>query len=277
MPPERVYGTDVRLSFVGHVTVLLQTGGINILTDPIWSDRASPVQWAGPRRVHPPGIDFAVLPPIDVVLVSHNHYDHLDLPTITSLCRQHPARVIVPLGNDRSILRYDPSVRVTAYDWGQGSDISSDVRVELRPMHHWSARGLFDRNKALWGAYVITTPRGTVYFAGDTGYGGGDFFRMAKQEFGRFFLALLPIGCSKPEWLMHYQHMGPTDAVKAYYDLGEPFVLPTHHSMFPLADNGYSDPLDNLALVLSKDDRARKRFIRLAAGETYLFTDRKQG
>ncbi len=159
--------------------------------------------------------------------------------------------MIVPAGNDTTILRHDQSVRVSAYDWGEGDDISADVRVELRPLQHWSARGVFDRNRALWAAYVITTPAGNIYFAGDTGYGNGEHFRIVKEEFGPFFLALLPIGCSKPEWS---------------------FVLPTHHSTFPLADNGYSDPLDNLALALENDPRAGRFFLPLAAGEMHLFS-----
>ncbi len=198
--------------------------------------------------------------------------NHLDLATITRISRRDRARVIVPAGNDTTILRHDQSVRVSAYDWGEGDDISADVRVELRPLQHWSARGVFDRNRALWAAYVITTPAGNIYFAGDTGYGNGEHFRIVKEEFGPFFLALLPIGCSKPEWFMQYQHMGPADAVRAFYDLGEPFVLPTHHSTFPLADNGYSDPLDNLALALENDPRAGRFFLPLAAGEMHLFS-----
>ncbi len=247
IPPRRVYGTELRLSFVGHATVLIQTAGINILTDPIWSDRASPLSWAGPRRVHPPGIDFTDLPPIDAVFISHNQI----------------------------ILHHDSSIPVTAYDWSEGGDLSADIKFVLQPVQHWSARGLFDRNMALWGAYMIMTPAGNIYFAGDTGYGGGDCFRLTTEEFGPSFIALLPIGCSKPEWFMQYQHMGPAEAVKAYYDLGRPFVLPTHHSAFPLADNGYTDPVDNLALALENDGRARKHFLPLAAGESCFFAGRK--
>ncbi|PIE62890.1 MAG: hypothetical protein CSA26_13000, partial [Desulfobacterales bacterium] len=236
----------------------------------------SPLSWAGPRRVHPPGIDFTDLPPIDAVFISHNHYDHLDLPTIIRICKYHNARVIVPLGNEKIILHHDSSIPVTAYDWGEGGDLSTNIKFVLQPVQHWSARGLFDRNMALWGAYMIMTPAGNIYFAGDTGYGGGDCFRLTTEKFGPSFIALLPIGCSKPEWFMQYQHMGPAEAVKAYYDLGQPFVLPTHHSAFPLADNGYADPVDNLALALENDGRARKHFLLLAAGESYFFTGRKE-
>ncbi len=267
-PPERVFGTALRVSMVGHVTVLIQTQGLNILTDPVWSERASPVQWAGPRRVHPPGIAFEKLPPIDVVLVSHNHYDHLDLATIARLWAAHRPRIIMPLGNETIIAGHDPQIVTEVYDWGAKVQIAPEVAVHLEPMHHWSARGVFDRNMALWAAFTIEGPGGNIYFVGDSGYGGGDYFRAARQKFGNFRLAILPIGDYDPRWFMAYGHMNPEECLKAYTDLGQPLVLPVHYNTFHLADTGYGEPLAALEQALAKDREARDRFIILAAGES---------
>jgi len=267
-PPERVYGDDLRVSWVGHATVLMQTQGLNILTDPVWSDRASPVTWAGPRRVHPPGIAFEDLPPIDVVLVSHNHYDHLDLATLARLRQRHQPRIIVPLGNDKLLEDHNPAILAEAYDWGTKIDISSEVDVHLEPMHHWSARGIFDRNKALWAAFVITTPGGNISFVGDSGYGNGDLFRAAKNKFHQFRLAILPIGDYDPRWFMAYGHMAPEEVFLAFEDLGRPYVLPIHHRTFPLADTGYAQPLVDLRRVIAGKPEAEKRIVPFALGES---------
>ena len=164
VPPARVMGEELRVTYVGHATVLLQTGGLNILTDPIWSDRASPVSFAGPRRVAAPGVRFEDLPPIDLVLVSHNHYDHMDLPTLERLHRAFAPLVLTPLGNDAIIRSAVPGMRVEALDWGQAHAVGPQARVTLTPMQHWSARGLFDRMEALWGAFVIESPGGPSIF-----------------------------------------------------------------------------------------------------------------
>ena len=267
-PPARVYGETLRISWVGHATVLIQTEGLNILTDPHWSDRASPLTWIGPRRVHPPGIAFADLPPIDVVVISHNHYDHLDLATLARLVDDHHPRIITPLGNEILLREQGLATNVEAYDWGAEVAVSETVAIHLEPMHHWSARGLFDRNKALWAAFTITTPSGNIYFVGDTGYGNGDYFRAAKDKYQHFRLAILPIGDSDPRWFMAYGHMGPVEAVQAFEDLGRPFVVPTHHRTFPLADTGYEQPLTELHQAIVGNEAAKTRIIPLAIGES---------
>ncbi|MFH0783611.1 MAG: MBL fold metallo-hydrolase [Pseudomonadota bacterium] len=267
-PPKRVYGDLLRVSWVGHATVLIQTQGLNILTDPVWSDRASPVTWLGSRRVHPPGIAFQDLPPIDVVLVSHNHYDHLDLTTLAKLVQRHQTRIIVPLGNIGLLAGHEPAITAEAYDWGAEVQLSKDVAVYLEPMHHWSARGLFDRNKALWAAFTITTPGGNIYFVGDSGYGNGDYFRAAKEKFHHFRLAILPIGDYEPRWFMSYGHMAPEECVLAFEDLGCPFVLPMHHSTFPLADTGHDQPLTDLRRAIAGKQPAEERIIPMQVGES---------
>ena len=265
-PPLRVDGPALRVSWVGHVTVLLQTEGLNILTDPIWSERASPLSWLGPRRVHPPGIRWEDLPPVDIVLVSHNHYDHLDLPTLRRLHERDRPRFIVPLGNERLMGDLGEGVRVEAYDWGQSTALSAGVTLHLDPMHHWSRRTLFDRNEMLWAAFTLVAPGGIIHFVGDSGYGGGEYFRAAREKYGRFRLAILPIGDGHPIWFMSYGHMTPAEAVKAYEDLGRPEVLPTHYNTFPLADTAYDQPLQELQEALAGNEEARKRFRPLGMG-----------
>jgi len=161
-PPARVDGPEWRISFVGHASFLLQTAGLNILIDPVWSQRVSPVSFAGPKRVNDPGIAFDALPPIDIVLVSHCHYDHLDVETLSRLHAAHRPRVLAPLGNDTIIRNHDSGVRAEAYDWHNRLELGRGVAVTLVPTRHWSARGLTDRNKALWASFVIDPPAGRI-------------------------------------------------------------------------------------------------------------------
>ncbi|WP_310600752.1 MBL fold metallo-hydrolase [Desulfobulbus sp.] len=266
-PPQRVEGNRVRIGFVGHVTLLIQTQGLNILTDPVWSDRASPFTWAGPKRVHPPGIRFEDLPPIDVVLISHNHYDHLDLDTLVRLWQRDRPLFIVPLGNETLIRGRVPEARIEARDWDGQVAVSPGMTVHLAPMHHWSARAPWDRNRALWAAFVLATPGGTLYLVGDSGYGGGDNFRTAAAKYGSFRLAVLPIGSYDPRWFMADNHMNPEEAVKAWNDLGRPPMLPTHYGMFQLADTGYEVPLRDLKAAMKVAAVPEGRIRPLDAGE----------
>jgi len=273
-PPQRVEGNGLRIGFVGHVTLLIQTQGLNILTDPVWSDRASPFTWIGPRRVHPPGIRFDDLPPIDVVLISHNHYDHLDLATIERLWRRDRPRFIMPLGNDALIRDRIPDARIDARDWGEQVVVAPEMTVHLEPMHHWSARSPWDRNRALWAAFVLATPGGQIYFVGDTGYGGGDNFRAAAAKYGPFRLAILPIGSYDPRWFMADNHMNPEEAVRAWNDLGQPPMLPTHYGMFQLADTGYEVPLRDLETAMRAAAVPEGRIRPLRAGEHWQVEER---
>ena len=266
-PPQRVDGNQLRISYVGHVTTLIQTQGLNILTDPVWSDRASPFSWLGPKRVHPPGVRFEDLPPIDLVLISHNHYDHLDLPTIKRLWQRDRPTIITPLGNDTIIRRVVAEAQVQTADWHGQISISPTVDVHLEPMHHWSARSPFDHNRALWAAFVLTTPGGNIYFAGDSGFGNGDYFRAAKAKHASFRLALLPIGSYDPRWFMAYGHMNPEEALQAWDMLGRPYMLPTHYRTFALADTGYATPLVDLEKAVNARSEASERIRPLMAGE----------
>jgi len=272
IPPERVPGGALRVTLVGHATVLIQTRGLNILTDPVWSERASPVSWAGPERVHKPGIRFADLPRIDAVLVSHNHYDHLDLDTLQRLWERDRPRIIVPLGNDAIIRDHDADIEVRALDWGERSRLSERVAVALEPLQHWSARGLFDRNEALWGAFVVTSPDGPIYFAGDTGYGDGRSFRRVRARYGPVRLAMLPIGAYEPRWFMRYQHMNPDEAIRAHRDLDARRSLGIHFGTFRLADDAYAQPLRDLQAARRARDVAPHVFRTLRPGEVWVLS-----
>lgn len=266
-PPERVQGNGLRVSYVGQVSTLIQTQGLNILTDPVWSDRASPLTWIGPQRVHPPGIRFEDLPPIDLLLISHNHYDHLDLTTIERLWQRHNPLILTPLGNDVLIRSRVPEARIQTRDWDGQVEVNPQLTVRFAPMHHWSARTPFDRNRALWAAFILETPGGRIYFVGDSGYGGGDNFRQARGQYGDFRLAILPIGSYDPRWFMSYGHMNPEEAVRAWDELGRPAMLPTHYRTFQLADTGYDQPLIDLKAAMAAVKAIEGRIRPLMAGE----------
>lgn len=269
IPPARVEGNQLRVSFVGHATVLIQTLNLNILTDPVWSCRASPFKRLGPTRYRDPGIRFEELPVIDVVLISHNHYDHLDIATIKSLWSRDRPRIVVPLGNDAIIQAADPSIHVDALDWNQSIDIGHAVKIHLMPTQHWSARGLSDKNKALWGAFVIETKGGNIYFCGDSGY-EQTIFRKAAERFGSFRFAMLPIGAFEPRWFMKYAHMNPEEAVLAYKDLGEPNASAIHFETFRLADEGFNDPRNLLMQACGKHGVDPQKFRAPVVGEAWI-------
>ncbi|MBA2727175.1 MAG: MBL fold metallo-hydrolase [Parachlamydiaceae bacterium] len=269
IPPDRVNGSSLRISFVGHSTILIQTQGLNILTDPIWSDRASPFKNFGPTRYSKPGILFENLPPIDLVLISHNHYDHLDIETINSICLRDDPRILTPLGNDSVIQNENPSIPVETLDWHQKSQFNEGVYVNLVPSQHWSGRHIFDKNKALWGAFVITTPGGNLFFCGDSGYGNGDIFRQTYDKFGPFRFAMLPIGAYKPRWFMKYAHMDPQEAVFAHKDLGGPFTAAIHFKTFQLGDDGFNEPCIYLRESCEKHQIQPDKFRTLNIGEAW--------
>jgi L-ascorbate metabolism protein UlaG (beta-lactamase superfamily) len=257
------------LSFVGHVSWLIQTCGLNILIDPVWSERASPFGWAGPKRVNDPGIAFEALPPIDVVLVSHGHYDHLDVATLSKLAGKFSPRVITPLGNDAAMRQADRALRAEVFDWHDRVELGGEVAVNLVPTRHWSARGLFDRNKALWASFVLETPAGKIYIVCDSGYGEGKHFRRVRQAHGRLRLAILPIGAYEPRWFMQDQHMNPSDAVKALEDCGADQALAHHHGTFQLTDEAIDAPVKALHGALDEAKVARERFVALKPGQVF--------
>jgi L-ascorbate metabolism protein UlaG (beta-lactamase superfamily) len=269
IPPARVDGSKVRLSFVGHASWLVQTAGLNILVDPVWSMRVSPVSWAGPKRHNDPGIAFAALPKVDVVLVSHGHYDHLDTSTLSRLARTFSPRVVTPLGNDVTMREADQTIKAEGFDWHDRVELGGGVAVTLVPTRHWSARGLLDRNKALWASFVLETPLGKIYIVCDSGYGEGKHFRRVAEMHGPLKLAILPIGAYEPRWFMRDQHMNPADAVKALFDCGAEAALAHHHGTFQLTDEAIDAPALALAEALDAAEVARERFVVLKPGQVF--------
>ena len=268
-PPVRFEGTTWRISYVGHASLLIQTAGRNILLDPVWSMRASPLRFVGPKRVNDPGIAFADLPPIDVVLVSHGHYDHLDLRTLSRIAAVHGARVITPLGNDTIMRAHDSAIRAEAYDWADKVVLGPEVAVTLCPVRHWSARGVRDHNRALWAGFVIDTPAGRIFHVGDSGYGEGHYFQSARTRYGPFRLAILPIGHYEPRWFMRDQHMNPDESVTAFLDCGAELALAHHHGTFQLTDESMDAPLRALAVALDARGIASDRFRALTPGQVW--------
>ena len=268
-PPARVQGAALRISYVGHASMLLQTAGLNLLLDPVWSKRVSPFRFVGPKRVNDPGILFSDLPPIDVVLVSHGHYDHLDLATLSRLAAAHRPRVVTPLGNDTIMRNHDSAIAAEAYDWGDQVNIGKGVVVTLVPTRHWSARNLSDRNMSLWASFVIEAPGGRIYFVADSGYGDGGHFRRARERHGPLRVAILPIGAYEPRWFMRDQHMNPTEAVQAFIDCGAELALGHHHGTFQLTDEAIDAPLVALDDALKDARIPCERFRTLRPGEVW--------
>jgi L-ascorbate metabolism protein UlaG (beta-lactamase superfamily) len=258
VPPAKADG--IRVSHVGHATFLIQAGGINLITDPLFSERASPVQFAGPRRVNPPGVAFGNLPKIDAILITHNHYDHLDLASVYRIFDRDRCRIIAPLGNDTIIRTKRPDIAVETHDWLGKVVLSAGVHVTLVPAYHWSARGALDRRMALWASYVIGTPLGRIYHVGDTGYHDGGFFRDHGAAFGPFRLAILPIGAYEPRWFMADNHMNPDEAIQVMLSLKAESALGHHWGTFQLTNEGVERPRQALLSALAASNIAEERF-----------------
>ncbi|GIF78343.1 MBL fold metallo-hydrolase [Asanoa siamensis] len=247
------------VTWVGHATFVVRTGGHTILTDPVWSRRIPPFI----ARYTPPGVDWAALPRIDAVVISHNHYDHLDAPTIRRLPRSTP--MLVPAGLAHWFRRRGFR-DVTDLDWWQSRRIGA-LTCTFVPTHHWSRRGLTDTNRSLWGGWVLATDGGpTIYFAGDTGY-GPRFAEVAARRRG-LDVALLPIGAYEPRWFMRNQHMNPEDAVRAAADLGVRRVVPMHWGTFALSTEPLLEPPERLRTAWQAAGRDPSDLWRLGIGET---------
>lgn len=244
-PPVRVGLGVLRVTFINHATTLLQLDGVNVLTDPIYSDRCSPVSFAGPHRVRPPGIRFEDLPPIDAVVLSHNHYDHMDVATLKRLQLAFPhLKIFAGLGN-KAFLESQGLREVFELDWWQSATLGgTPVTVMSVPNQHFSNRGLLDADATLWTGWVLEGTNGRAYFGGDTGY--GPHFKAVGDKLGPFRLAVLPIGAYSPEWFMGPIHMTPADAVKAKGELRAEVMVPIHYGTFPLADDGETQPVEEL-------------------------------
>ena len=266
LPPKRAGAGELRITHINQATMLIQVDGMNILTDPVWSERSSPVSWAGPKRVRAPGLKIQDLPPIDLILISHNHYDHLDIASLKQLTQNHDFKIITGLGVGK-LLRSEGLKNVVEMDWWQEYEsLPGDPKIVFVPARHNSGRGMFDKNKTLWGGFVIESSGGHIYFAGDTGY--GKFLDDIKNKFGEFRLALLPIGHYEPRWMMESHHMNPDDAVKLHQYLNVKQSIGMHFATF----GGHNDEAvdaheKDLQIALKKYEVPDAEFLILGFGE----------
>ena len=266
VPPRRVHGQAMRVTSIGHATVLVQSGGLNILTDPVWSRTVSPFPPIGPDRVREPGVRFEDLPKIDLVLVSHNHYDHMDLPTLKRLWERDRPLIVTSLGND-SILRGE-GVDAVALDWGQTHRLSEAAEVAVLRNQHWSSRWGSDRNRALWSAFAVRLRGGSIFFGGDTGWGDGSWVREAAKR-GPFRLAILPIGAYEPRDFMKDNHIDPDEAAAIFERLNPAMALGVHWGTFQLTFEGIDEPRRRLEAAKRKRGIAPERFVAVEAGQSF--------
>ena len=262
--PPALDGAAAVVTFIGHATFLIQTAAGNVLTDPMYSERAGPFNMIGPRRVRQPSVPLASLPPISTVLLSHNHYDHCDLRTLGLLAKRFDPVVVTPLGN-LALVRSSGIRRVEELDWWQSSAEAS-LPVTLTPAQHFSARTPFDRNLALWSGFVLVAGGRRIFFAGDTAY--ALFFRDVGRRLGPIDLALLPIGSYEPRWFMQAVHMNPAEAVQAHLDLEAAESVGMHFGTFQLTTEGIDEPLRALEAACLDRGAPRSRFRTLDFGES---------
>jgi L-ascorbate metabolism protein UlaG (beta-lactamase superfamily) len=258
---------ELVVTFVGHATFLIQTAAANVLIDPVYSRRASPLSFAGPRRARAPGVRFDDLPPISLVLLSHNHYDHCDLGTLHLLEQRFHPPVVTPLGNG-PLLRSAGLRRVEEIDWWETSSAAPHP-ITLTPAQHFSARGPLDRNRALWGGFLIEAGGRRILHAGDSGY--GPHFREIAARLGPIDLALLPIGAYEPRWFMKDIHMNPAEAVQAHLDLAARQSIAMHFGTFQLTPEGIDEPVRELAKALREHGVPAERFRTREVGESVCF------
>lgn len=263
------YKGGIRITFVNHSTFLIQTEGLNILTDPVWSKRVSPFNWIGPKRMKPPGLRLEDLPKIDVVLLTHNHYDHLDLQTLWTVFVAHHPRIITPLGVKALLDQASISGSRDA-DWWEEIWLGNGIHVQMVPAQHFSGRGFLDRDATLWCGYVIKTSSGNVYFAGDTGY-NQQLFKDIGSRCAPIKISLLPIGAYKPSWFMSPIHTSPEEAIKIHKDVKSLTSIGMHFGTFPLADDGGDDPVNDLKVAMEKYQLEAEEFVVLKQGEFRVF------
>jgi L-ascorbate metabolism protein UlaG (beta-lactamase superfamily) len=256
------------VTFLGHSSFLVRWGGITLLTDPVFAEHAGPWGVLGPRRVRPPAYPLSQIPRVDLILQSHNHYDHLDLAAHSALARRDAPQVVTPIGN-RDYLPRAVRPRTTELDWWEGVDLGNGRKVTVVPAQHFSARTPWDRNRALWGAFILETPHGVLYFGGDSGY--GVHFAETGARFPRIDVALIPIGAYEPRWFMRPVHMDPDEALQAHLDLGARKSVAMHFGTFQLTDEAIDEPAKLLAAARERSGVTPGAFVVPRVGETLFF------
>jgi L-ascorbate metabolism protein UlaG (beta-lactamase superfamily) len=262
-PAERI-DSAIRVTFVNHTTFLLQLNGLNILTDPVWSERASPFQWAGPKRMRPPGIRLEDLPSIDIILLSHNHYDHLDLPTLKKIHEKFQPKIFTGLGVS-AFLKNHGINNSFEMDWWQQERINDGIQLQVVPAQHFSGRGMFDSNATLWMGFVIKMKEGNILFAADTAY-NETMFRQIGERCSPVLLSIIPIGAYIPRWFMSPVHCSPDEAVKIHLHVQSKQSIGSHFGTFPLADEGREQPIIDLKKALHEMQVPENKFIVLKEG-----------
>ncbi|WP_439596580.1 MBL fold metallo-hydrolase [Falsiroseomonas sp.] len=273
-PPPRLPPGQIGATFIGHASWLVQIGGVAVLIDPVWSPRASPLPFAGPRRVRAPGQALAALRGVDLLLVSHNHYDHCDLATLKRVQAHWSPPSLTSLGTGRLLAK--AGLRAPReMDWWDSAEVAG-LRITYVPAQHFSARTPFDRNRALWGGFVIQAPDGaTVYFAGDSGW--CPHFAEIGRRFGRIDLALIPIGAYAPRWFMRTQHMDPEEAVLAHLACGARASLAMHFgTFFRLTDEPIEEPAVMLEAARARHGVAQEAFGVPGFGATRIYPAAKR-
>jgi L-ascorbate metabolism protein UlaG (beta-lactamase superfamily) len=265
---ETLGADEIAITFVNHATFLIQTAGITILTDPVWSERVSPFRRIGPRRVRKPGVAFEDLPTVDIILLSHNHYDHLDIATLAQL-RQRFAPTVLAAAGDGRLVGPLGFKSVRELDWWEEMQFNDTLKMTFVPAQHFSARGLFDRRKSLWGGYMIESRERRVYFSGDTGY--STHFSDIRTRLGSPDIAMLGIGSYEPRWFMKPIHMNPAEAVCAHRDLGSRQSIGMHFGTFQLTAEAIDQPQADLKRALSDSGLPEAEFVTLDEGETRIY------
>ncbi|XOV93930.1 MAG: MBL fold metallo-hydrolase [Bacteroidota bacterium] len=246
----------IKITFVNHSTFLIQWNKLNILTDPVWSNRCSPFSFAGPQRMRPPGIQFEDLPKIDLVLLSHNHYDHLDIHTVKRIEEKFKPTFVVPLGVSDYLTKKNIQ-KTIELDWWD--ETHEHLKITAVPSQHFSGRGFFDRDKSLWCGYILHFDNQKLYFAGDSGY--GDFFKEIGKNMGPMDISLIPIGAYLPKWFMSPIHVSPDESIKIHKDVKSKQSIAMHFGTFPLADDGMGRAEKDLQTALSKTKIKKEQFL----------------
>lgn len=267
--PSKIEEKEVYVTFINHVTYLLQFPGKTILFDPVFCESVSPVKFTGFNRVRRPGLELNDLPPIDVVTVSHNHFDHMDLDSLKTIYQKFRPLFVVPLGNGHYFEKFGSDVKVVELDWWQ-EHCFNGLKIYLTPAQHWSARGLFDRRKELWGGFVLETDNeNKIYFMGDSGF-SETMFSAIQEKFGSFDLSFIPIGAYEPRWFMKAVHLNPEEAVKSHIMIKSKFSIGMHFGTFNLTDEKFEQPPIDLNAALKKFNEGS--FEIMAEGQTRKFS-----